>query len=183
MTAVRVFQGVVDIAGQTGLTAHGLREIGVDAHGYFKPHPFGYALPPDSVPGGRTRVTRAARRAGALARFAATYDVFHFHTGVSFAPGALHHLDARLLRRIGRTVAVEFWGREVRLASVERSRNPYFEEVDPKEEQKRAFLQEWADITGGRVVISDHSFDPFLKPYFPHVHVVGQRIDTRRLTP
>lgn len=183
MAAVRVLQGVIDVAGQTGLTTHGLREIGVDAHAYFAPNPFGYEMAPDSAPSGRIRIERTLRRAATFARFARWYDVFHFHAGITFSPGFLRHADARLLKRLGRKVAVEFWGSEIRIASLDRERNPYFVGGDDRDEEKRAFLEEWAAITDGHVIASDHSFDIFLRPYFDEIHVVGQRIDTQRLSP
>lgn len=182
----RVFHGVQEIAGQAALSALGLRERGCDASAYFRPHAFGYALPPDLRPTSGGRIAAAAGRALDAIRFAARFDVFHFHGGVSFVSPQLGHADVRLLRRLGRKVTVEFWGSEARALSVELRRNPHYVDAygeGVNEQANRARLQRWAELTDGHVVISDRSFHVYLEPFFPHIHVVHQRLDTRRFTP
>jgi glycosyltransferase involved in cell wall biosynthesis len=121
---------------------------------------------------------------GKFARLAPRYDVFHFHFALSFLPEAFGNVDARLLRRLGKCVVVEFWGNDVHLASVDAQRNPYFRNAcDVDEELSRKRLERWAEITDGHVIVSDNYFDPFLQPYFSHIHVVRQRVDTRQLAP
>jgi hypothetical protein len=127
---------------------------------------------------------RLLHRMSLLPRLASRFDVFHFHTGTSFFPSAWGNLDARLLRRAGKRVVVEFWGSEARLPSVEGARNPFYVNAYAEDDaENSARLRRWAEITEGNVVVSDHSLDPALSRFFPHIHVVGQRVDTERLAP
>jgi glycosyltransferase involved in cell wall biosynthesis len=181
---MKILHGTVEIAGQAALSAHGLRETGYEAACFFTPHPFGYTLAPDFAPRGSHRVLRQLSRAWSFGRFAREYDVFHFHYGRTFLPEALKYLDAKVLKRAGRRVIVEFWGSDVRLPSVEMSRNPhYVNSYKEEDETNQARMREWAKVTDGNVIVSDHAFDAFLQPFFPHIHVVGQRIDTVQVQP
>jgi hypothetical protein len=177
---MRILHAPLEIAGQVGLSAYGLREIGRDAQAAFPAHAFDYAIAADLPLGGGSRGTAALRRALTFTAVAARYDVFHFHYGRSFLPA---NLDARLLRRAGRTVVVEFWGSDVRLPSIETERNPYYvNSYAENDRENRARLQRWAEITDGHVLIPDNYFDVFLAPYFTSVEVVRQRVDTQRFT-
>lgn len=179
---MRVLHARVEIAGQVALSAAGLRARGVAADAYFPRHAFGYERGPDLSPPGGGPVTRAAGEAWAAARLAPRYDVVHYHFGMSLLPTPLRYADARMLRRLGRRVAVEFWGSEARLPSVEAARNPYYVNAYAEDDAaNRARLARWAEVTDGHAIVSDHAFDAFLEPYFPHLHVVGQRVDTDAL--
>jgi len=178
---VRVLHGVQEIAGQAALSALGLREIGVEARAYFPPHPFGYGLAPDYSPRAPGALRPAERLLDAL-RLARRFDVFHFHAAVSFVSPRLGHADVRLMRRLGRRVFVEFWGSEARIPSLEHARNPhYVNAYHEKDDENRARLQRWAELTGGHMVAADHSFHLHAGPYFPHIRVVRHRVDTRRI--
>lgn len=181
---MKILHAPVEIAGQVGLSAFGQREIGHVAHTYFPPHPFSYALPPDFYPRSANPIMRKLDKLRLIGKFIGEYELFHFHFAHSFLPEKLRYLDARLLKRLGRRVMAEFWGSDVRLPSIEARRNPYFENsYNEDETQNRKRLARWADITQGRVIVSDHYFDIFLEPFFPHIHVVGQRVDTKLLAP
>lgn len=181
---MRVLHAPVEIAGQLGLSALGLRELGHVAHTCFPPHRFGYDLPPDLRP------RQAGGRLASLARLvdvlgiAQRYDVVHFHFASSFLREGFRYLDALLLRRLGRRVVVEFWGSDVRLPSVEARRNRHYVNSYAEDDAvNRRRMRRWARVTGGEAVVADHSFHAFVGPYFPHVRVVRQRVDTRRLAP
>jgi hypothetical protein len=179
-----VLHGTADLAGQTGLSVLGLREIGVPADGYFVPNPYGYSLKPDFAPRASTRLLRGAERLVALSRAFRRYDTFHFHSGATFLPERLGGADARALRAAGRRVTVEFWGSDARLPALEAARNPYYVNAYAENDAaNRDRLARWAGITGGHAVVSDHYMKGFLDPFFSRVHVVGQRVDTRRFAP
>lgn len=178
---MRVLHGVVEVAGQAALSAHGLREVGVEARAWFEPHPFGYGLPPDFAPRLRGRAARAAERALRLPGLLRRFDTFHFHAAASFLPG---NRDVPLMRRLGRRACVEFWGSEARLPRVEHARNPFYVNAYHEDDAaNRRRLERWSALTGGVAVMSDHSLDAHLLPFFPTIHVVGQRVDTRALVP
>jgi glycosyltransferase involved in cell wall biosynthesis len=179
-----VLHGITEIAGQVALSAFGLREIGVPSHAYFDPHRFGYALDPDFSPRGGNGLLRRLDRAWSFPRLAMGYDVVHYHFGRSAFPEPLGYPDARFLRARGKTVVVEFWGSDVRLPSVEARRNPHYVNAYAENDRDaRRRMARWAAITGGHLVAADHVFDEYVAECFPHVHVVGQRLDTARYAP
>lgn len=178
---MRVLHGVQDVAGQAGLSAFGLREVGVEARAWFEPHPFGYGLRPDFRPRARGRAARVAERALRLPFLLRRFDTFHFHAASSFLPG---QRDLPLLRRLGKRACVEFWGSEARLPRVEAARNPFYVNAYQEDDAANARrLERWSELTGGVAVMSDHSLHAHLLPFFPVIHVVGQRVDTRALAP
>jgi len=175
-TPPRVLHAPIDIANQPALSAYGLREIGIQAHCFAALHPLRYEQSPDIVaPAGRLPFLRAA--AGAVR----SHDVLHLHYGQSLVRGAI---DARLARRLGRRIVVEFHGSDVRMPSVERERNPHYVWLEGEDDAvATGRMRRWSAITDGHAIQCDHSLDRFLDPWFPHVHVVGHRIDTRRFAP
>ena len=187
---MRILQAPVEVAGQVGLMAKGQRELGHAVDTVFPPHPFGYDIAPDYVPYWRKRSPASWVGYGKMFAVLAAkhHDVFHFHFGASLWPGSgrgrLRYGDARLLHRLGKKVVVSFWGDDVRLPSAEARRNPYYVnayEVSDSENARRA--EDWARITGGHVIVGDHSLDGILRSNFSNIHVVGQSVDTRLLEP
>jgi len=122
--ALRVLHGTYEIAGQGMMLARALREVGVDADS------LAYRVDwdgrqPDLVVDldrHRTPVGRLWSMGTSFARWAAHYDLFHFHFGTSFfyvAPRereqALRgHWDLPLLRRMGKRIVFHFHGCEIR---------------------------------------------------------------------
>lgn len=180
---MRIFHAPAEVAGQVGLLAEGQRRLGLRAEAWFRPHKYGYDPGPTRSPRWRGRWVSIGEGMSTAVVAALRHDVLHFHVR-SFLPDRFRLADARLARLVGPRVVVEFWGSEVRLPSIERVRNPYF--IDAKgvdETAIRSRLSWWADVTKGHVVVADHSFEPFVGPYFDTVHVVPQAVDTARLQP
>lgn len=178
MAAPRVLQAPGDVAGQLTLAAHGLREIGVPATSFSRAHPFGYRIGPDVTPTSRPSwLLHAARE---LLR----HDVLHLHFGQSFLPEAADGWDARLFRRFGGAVVMEFHGSDIRIPEVEYARNPYYVPQEMENEpDATARLRRWSAITEGHAIISDHQLRAFAEPWFPHLHTVPLRVDTRAFEP
>lgn len=184
VTTLRILHAPVDIAGQATLSANGLRQIGYQSEVFSAPNPFKYALQPDLFLKSTSGWGQRLELMIALARFAVRYDVFHYHFGRSMLPERFHYLDARALRHLGKRIVIEFWGSDIRIPSIERERNPYFvNSYNEKDKVNIERLQRWSEITNGHVIISDHYFDLFLRPYFQHIHVVRQRVNLERYTP
>ena len=156
------------------LSVLGQRELGVKATGFSQVHSFQYDPAPDIVPPlSRVGYLRAAARA------VRAHDLIHFYFGQSFLP---HQLDAPWLARLGKRVVIEFLGSDVRMASVETRRNPYYVQADGVDDNRaERVLKRWSEVTKGHVIVGDHSLDPVLIPHFEHIHIVGQRIDMRGL--
>lgn len=174
----RVLHAPVEIAGQAALSSLGLRARGIESHVLASPHPFGYHSPDIVLPSGRL-----ARKRSVLAA-ARSHDIFHFYFGQSFLRPALRLLDVWALRRFGKRVVVEFLGSDVRMPSLEARRNPYYVRHEGEDDDRALVrMRRWAEVTEGHAIVCDHSLDLFLLPHFAHVHYVGQRVDTRSLTP
>jgi hypothetical protein len=174
----RVLHAPIEIAGQAALSSLGLRARGIESHVLAPTHPFRYDSPDIVLP-----VDRWAKARTVVAA-AHSHDIFHFYFGMSFLRPALRLLDAWVLRCLGKRVVVEFLGSDARIPSVEARRNPYYVScVGEDDEQAATRMRRWAQVTDGHVIVGDHQLDPFLVPYFQKVHYVGQRVDTRRLTP
>jgi hypothetical protein len=174
--ALRVLHAPEEIAGQMMLSVLGQRELGAHATGLARIHPFHYEPVPDVVPSrGRLGYLRAVTRA------VSEHDLIHFYFGHSFLR---HELDAPWLHRLGKRVAIEFLGSDVRMPSVEAERNPHYVRIEMEDDARATrLMRRWSNVTRGHAIVCDHSLDAFLAPHFPHIHVVGQRVDTRALTP
>jgi len=172
----RVLHAPVEIAGQMMLSVLGQRELGVKATGFAPLHSFDYEPRPDIVPPrNRLGYLRAAARA------VGGHDLIHFYFGQSFLP---RQLDAPWLARAGKRIAVEFLGSDVRMPSVEALRNPHYVRIEMEDDARATrVMRHWSRVTEGHVIVGDHSLDVTLAPHFPHIHVVGQRVDVRQLIP
>lgn len=179
---MRILHVPVELAGQATALARGQRALGHRARTVFPPHPFGYG-PADRPLSSDVRRARLQKLA-LLAGLPLTTDVLHCHFGGSLLPDRLRQLDVAAVRRLGVRVAVQFWGSEARLPEVEVARNPdYVNAYAEDEARNRSRLARWADLTRGHVLFVDHSFDAFLAPYFPHIHVTGHAVDVEALQP
>ncbi len=175
----RVLHAPVEVAGQLALSAHALRGIGVDARSFARPHAYAYPVAPDVMPGpSRAAWLRAALQA------VRDRDVAHFFFGQSFLPERLGALDARLLRRAGRRVVVEFLGSDVRVPSQEARRNPHYVRLEIEDDARAtARMRRWSSVTSGHAIVCDRALTTFVAPHFAHVHVVPFRVDVQALAP
>lgn len=177
---MRILQTPLEVAGQAGLTARSLRELGQESKAFFLPHPFGYSDSSDyrvSNFGPLGKIQRVL-----FAPYAALhFDVLHFHNGTSLIP-KFHYIDARLAVKAGNKVVVEFWGSDARMPSIEIARNPFYFPLG-RENDDTAIdrMSKWAEVTKGHVIVSDHFADEFLCKYFSSIHVVGQRVDVESI--
>lgn len=110
---LRVLHGVYEIAGQGMLLARALREAGCDARC------LSYKVDWDGRGGDivvdldrrRGEALKGAAMFTAFLRWAAFFDVFHFHFGTTILP---RQWDVPLLRRLGKKIAFHFHGCDVR---------------------------------------------------------------------
>lgn len=177
---MRVLHAPIEVAGQLGLAAEGLRRAGVAATAYCAPHPFAYGAGPDAVPA----VGSPARYLAQTARLVAAHDIVHFHFASSFLNEKRRFADAHLIRRLGRRVLVTFHGSEIRRPSVESARNPHYVRF-PGDHDARAELRlrRWAAITSGHVILLDPSLVEHVRPFFDHIHRHRLAVDTARFPP
>lgn len=170
----RVLHAPLDIAGQASRSVSGLRRLGVEAALWAYPHPFGYEAADIAPP------SRRIPLAWSILQTSRTYDTFHFHFGQSFHP-RLQLRDAHALRAVGRRVAVEFHGSDVRMPSIESARNPHYVRL-PGEDDATAecLMVRWAAVTGGHAICCDWTLRAFLERHFDQIHLIGKRVDVAR---
>jgi glycosyltransferase involved in cell wall biosynthesis len=174
---LNIIQLPTEIAGQAYLTALGLREIGHNAANATLQNPYGYKYDLNLALTKKPPFNRT-KNPFIFFQLAKKYDIFHYHKSPFLPKG----LDLHYLKRCGTPFFVEFWGSDIRIESMEKERNPFFT-MPPKDSKKQIKrLEFWSNHTD-EVIVSDHSMDIFLKPYFKKIHVVGQRIDAQGITP
>lgn len=170
----RVLHAPMDIAGQASRSVCGLRRLGIEAALWATPHPFGYEGADIVPPEGRLPL------AWSILQAARNYETFHFHYGLSFHP-RLKLNDARALRAIGRRVAVEFHGSDVRMPSIESARNPHYVRLAGEDDAAaERLMARWATVTDGHAIICDSTLRTFLERHFDQIHLIGKRVDVAR---
>jgi len=175
---VNILQLPTEIAGQSYLTAKGLREIGHNSINAARPNLYGYPCDYNLQFCTKGPFKKSFNPLPFL-KWAKEFDVFHYHKSYLWPFG----LDLKYLDTLNKPFFIEFWGSDVRINKLERKRNPYFTEPDKNNSKKQIKrLEYWSNKTD-EVIFSDNSFDIFLKPYFKKIHVVRQRIDTSMYSP
>ena len=182
----RVLLGPTEIAGQVALSAVAIRAAGGEATAYTPIHRFAYAAGPDVSPPVRVGADGSTHRRRwsplRTSRLLLTHDVMHYHFGASYFGHG--HLDARLMRRLGKTVVVQFHGSDVRQPRIEAARNPHYVAFEGESDERALnVLREWSEITGGHCLLADVGLEAHVKPSFPHVHRIPLALDTRRFAP
>lgn len=161
----------------------GLRQIGCSAFSAYPQHKFQYGAADFELTEGRglTRITNSLSK---FMRLTGRFDVYHYHYAQSLLPSFFKYLDVRINRSLGKRVVVEFWGSDVRIPSIERARNPYYVNTyNENDSAAKERIQRWSDITNGHLIVADHCMHAYVKAHFPHVHVVGQRVELRQFNP
>lgn len=173
--------------GQPALSCKSLRQNGINAKFFCfkKVHPrFQYEYGPDFYQRFHGTWGRRLELGWRMMTFPILFDVFHYHDACSLLPEHWRKFDAKLVRKLGRKVIVEFWGSDVRNPVFEAKRNKFYVNSyfdDSKRSTDR--LKLWAEITNGHVIYADHSISEMLRPFFDNIHIVPQRIDTDFFSP
>jgi hypothetical protein len=121
---LRVLHGTYEVAGQGMMLALALRNLGCEADSLAYRVDWDGRRPDKIVEldRHRTGAGRMMGMAGAFARWAGHYDVYHFHFGTSFfyihprerAQSLRGHWDLPLLRQMGKKIVFHFHGCEIR---------------------------------------------------------------------
>lgn len=177
---MKILHTPIEISGQLGLTVKGLRTIGLRADSLVYKHPYGYKNDFyfeffDS------QEKRRESRKSKLGFINENYDVIHY----SFGTPILHdYEDVKYFLDQNKKICIEFWGTDVRLNELEKKRNKYYVPKDElPDKSKIELMKRWSEYSGGQVIFSDHTFNDYLQPYFDKIHIVGQRVDTKKIVP
>lgn len=167
-----------EISGQIILTTKALQKIGLEARALTTSHKFNY----DTdliIPNDNNKIIRQIKKFIVFIQVLKKYDVFHHHIGSLL----YKNIDVLILKLFKKKIFIEFWGSDIRLYDIEKKRNKFFiSDNIINQEEKIKRLEFWSSITDS-VIVSDHSLNVFLKPYFKNIYVVGQRIEIEQFTP
>ncbi len=175
----KVLHGFQASAGQPGLIARGLREIGVDAANVIVGHNrFGYPADFHFPDASRTTMRRV------LADVGADFDIIHIHAITPFYTKRLPVFpmgtDLLALKAAGKRIVIHFRGSEVRLPSVFQAASPYnYVADDPDglvarfpEAGQRLYIDLCRSIADEIAVT-----DPELLSYVPEAKIIPRAID------
>jgi len=175
----RVLHGFQASAGQPGLIARGLRDIGVDAANVIVGHNrFGYPVDFHFPDMSRTTMRRV------LAELAPDADIVHIHAITPFYTPGLPVFpmgtDLLALKAAGKRVVVHFRGSEVRLPTLFQAASPYNYVADDPEgiirrfpEAGQRFYIDLCRSLADEVIVTD----PELLTYVPGAKVIPRAID------
>ncbi len=178
---LRILHAPIEIAGQVGTLVAALRRLGHDAEGVtYLPdrYAFGGLAPafPRDLPPGPKQLAELR-----LVRRALSFDVLHFHGGVTLFARNLDLL-AYKWRRV--PAVAHFWGDEARLARIAVRDNPWIAEyIEPRRDAwKERRLRRLARRVS-TAVVGDHELRPYVEGTFDRVEIVPQAIDLNAYPP
>lgn len=173
---MRVLHCPTNIAGQMWEYVQGLRSFGVDATAMtFRKHPFGY---PDDLclnlhlESGIFRIAWKVFRN--FLEVVRKYDVIHFHFGKTLLP---YHIDLPILKLLGKKMVMNYWGSEVRLRSIARMNNPYYDMAehigdDAKKVKSIKKVARYIKVA----IVADYELESYVAPFFGKVAIVPQAL-------
>lgn len=170
---MKVFHGIIEIAGQMGILCAGLKKCGHIAVGYNTFHSYlGYKdnlLNTDSV-----QIQKSFKH---IANF---FDIFHYHYGVPIWPGGR---DLERLQRRGKKMLMHHWGNDVRFHNQAKLMNKYVYTGDspPNKEihEKLLYLSNYFH----EAIVQDNEVLSYVKPYYSKVHVLPLAINLDLFSP
>lgn len=174
LTVMKVFQGIIEIAGQMGILSGALKRRGHIATGYNTFHSYlGYR---DHLI--NTTLFEIQNMARHLYHF---FDVFHFHYASTIMNGT--NGDLPLLKAIGKKMIMHHWGNDIRFHDMARINNPYVFTGDspPNIEiaNKLAHLSSYIS----EAIVQDYEVYAYAAPYYQKVHVLPIAIDLHPFPP
>lgn len=170
---MRVFHGIIEIAGQMGILCGGLKKAGHYALGYNTFHSYlGYK---DHLV--NTDVFKIRKIFRNLLN---NFDIFHFHYGTTIWPDLR---DVRELKASGKKIIMHHWGNDVRFHGMAKTRNPYVYTGDsPPDRQIRENLKTLSRYFN-EAIVQDYEVAAYVSPYYQKVHVLPLAINLKRFRP
>lgn len=170
---MRVFHGIIEIAGQMGILAGALKKRGHIAVGYNTFHSYlGYH---DHLI--NTDAIKIQKMFKYILNF---YDIFHYHYGTTIWP---QFEDLKQIKAKGKKMIMHHWGNDVRFHDLARINNPYVYTGDsPTNEKIHKNLSKISKYIS-EAIVQDHEVQPYVKRYYKKVHVLPLAIDLGNFQP
>jgi glycosyltransferase involved in cell wall biosynthesis len=170
---VKVFHGIIEIAGQMGILCGALKKRGHISVGYNTFHTYlGYQ---DHLV--NTDLFELQKVFKHLLNF---YDLFHYHYASAIWP---QFNDLKLIKKEGKKVLMHHWGNDVRFHELAQLNNPYVYTGDspPNKEihEKLSTISQYIP----EAIVQDYEVLPYVASYYQKVHVLPLAIDLRKFPP
>ena len=170
---MKVFHGIIEIAGQMGILCGALKKRGVIASAYNTFHSYlGYKEHLIN-----TNVYELRKTAKHILNF---YDLFHYHYANSIEE---EYKDLQRIKKMGKKAVMHHWGNDVRFHDMARINNPYVYTGDspPNEEIHRRLKGISKNVTDA--IVQDYEVLPYVEKYYERVHILPLAIDLSKFTP
>ncbi|WP_028988221.1 glycosyltransferase [Thermicanus aegyptius] len=170
---MRIFHGVIEIAGQMGILSGELKRRGHIAVGYNIFHSYlGYQNHLIN-----TIYPEIGNQSRHLIHF---FDLFHFHYSSTILP---EYADLPRLKGLGKKMVMNHWGNDVRFHDQARRNNPYVYTGDSPSNE--TIHKQLASISRyiREAIVQDYEVYAYVAPYYEKVHVLPIALDMRGLAP
>ncbi|ABR49569.1 conserved hypothetical protein [Alkaliphilus metalliredigens QYMF] len=170
---MKVFHGIIEIAGQMGILCGALKKKGNIAVGYNTFHSYlGYQ---DHLI--NTDAVELRKDFKHILNF---YDLFHYHYASTISG---QFKDLKWIKRKGKKVIMHHWGNDVRFHDMARLNNPYVYTGDsPSNEEihrKLSIISKYIS----QAIVQDYEVLPYVEKYYQKVHVLPLAIDLGKFSP
>lgn len=164
---MKIFHGIIEIAGQMGILCGALKKRGYIATGYNTFHSYlGYREHLINTDAGKIQ-----EMFNTILNF---HDIFHYHYGATIWP---NHKDLAKIKASGKKVVMHHWGNDVRFHDIARLNNPYVYTGDSP--SNAAICNTLADLSRfiSDAIVQDHEVVPYVTPYYKNIHILPLAID------
>jgi len=170
---MRVFHGIVEIAGQMGILCGALKKRGHIAVGYNTYHSYlGYK---EHII--NTDIFEVQKVFQHILNF---YDIFHYHYGTTLSP---QFEDIKQIKDKGKKIIMHHWGNDVRSYDLARLNNPYVYTGDsPPDIEIHEKLSKISQYIP-EAIVQDYEVLPYVKSYYKKVHILPIAIDLQNFQP
>ncbi|SNR85311.1 Glycosyltransferase involved in cell wall bisynthesis [Anaerovirgula multivorans] len=170
---MKIFHGIVEIAGQMGILCGGLKRKGNIAGAYNTFHSYlGYQ---DHLI--NTNVNELRKTFKHILNF---YDLFHYHYNTSIED---QFRDLQKIKKKGKKAIMHHWGNDVRFHDMARVNNPYVYTGDSPPNKvihrKLSIISKYVS----EAIVQDYEVLPYVEKYYQKVHILPLAIDLRKFSP
>jgi len=181
---MRVLHCPSNISGELWEYAQGLRSLNIDSTVLtFSSHPFGY---PSNINLNYLKELNFWKRKWKLSQgflfLLKNYDIFHFHFGKTLLK---KNLDLPLLRLMNKKVLMNYWGSEVRLRTIAKQKNPYYDLIGHPSISDELKIRNLEKISRyiKTAAVADYELYSYVSPFFDRTVILPQAINTQEVHP
>jgi len=170
---MKIFHGIIEIAGQMGILCGGLKKKGNIAGAYNTFHSYlGYK---DHLI--NTNISELRETFNHILNF---YDLFHYHYATTIEE---EFKDLQKIKIQGKKAIMHHWGNDVRFHNMARVNNPYVYTGDsPSNEEIHRRLSNISKYVS-EAIVQDYEVLPYVEKYYKKVHILPLAIDINKFIP